>query len=272
MDFVDTMERILIYNICYILPGLYFIYIYLKDKFEPEPIGKILKAVGWGAIPAFILSFLFESIVPSWTLLISAPILEEACKGIYIYRMCNDPELEGPMDGLIYGASVGMGFEIVENILYSFSRGFDLQISVLRSISVGHILFSGLFGLTVGLAKMEGNRSWINFGYFGAVCLHLIWNGLATTQLVFYLILVSTFIFILKKLLDVAWKYELEAYIPPLKDIEKKARRFISQRGGASTAQLADELGMKPHRTALVMKNIGARLDRKHKKWHFVST
>jgi RsiW-degrading membrane proteinase PrsW (M82 family) len=267
LDFIDTMERILIYNICYILPGLYFIYIYLKDKFEPEPLGKILKAVGWGAIPAFILSFLFESILPSWTLLITAPILEEACKGFYVYRMFKDPELEGPMDGLVYGAAVGMGFEIVENILYNLFQGVDLPVSVLRSITAGHILFTGLFGLTVGMAKMEGNRSWMNLGYFGAVCLHLIWN--AAPNLVWYWIFVPTFIFILKKLLDVAWKYELDAYFPCLEEIEKKARKLISECGGASTQELADYLNIPPHRTILLMKNVGSKFDRKRKMWLF---
>ena len=133
-------------------------------------------------------------------------------------------------------------------------------------------MYTGLFGLMVGLAKIKGKNSLILYGYLGAVFLHLTWNGLATLNWVAFLVLLPIFIFILKKLLDVAWKYELEAYLSPLEDIEKRARGFIGQRGGASTAELSDELGIKPHRTALVMRNIGARLDRKHKKWHFVNT
>ena len=272
MDLLDTMSLILVLYICVIGRVLWFLYIYQRDVFEPEPLGKILKAVGWGAIPAVILSTLLGAFVFFWAGLLSAPIVEEACKGIYIYKMRKDPTLEGPMDGLVYGAAVAIGFEVVENILYSFSRASGLELSIIRSITVGHILYTGLFGLMVGLAKIKGNKALMLYGYIGAVLLHLTWNGLVSVHWVSFLILLPIFIFILKKLLDVAWKYELEAYISPLEDIEKRARRFISQRGGASTAELADELGIKPHRTALVMKNIGARLDRKRKKWRFVST
>jgi RsiW-degrading membrane proteinase PrsW (M82 family) len=265
------MSLILILYICVIGRVLWFLYIYQRDVFEPEPLAKVLKAIVWGAIPAVILSILLGSFVFFWAGLLNAPIVEEACKGIYVYRMRKDPELEGPMDGLVYGASVAIGFEVVENILYSFSKSFGLEVSIIRSITVGHILYTGLFGLMVGLAKIKGKNSLILYGYVGAVLLHLTWNGLATINWISFLILLPIFIFILKKLLDVAWKYELEAYISPLEDIKKRARMFIGQRGGTSTAELADELGIKPHRTVLVMKNIGARLDRKHKKWHFVS-
>ena len=40
-----------------IVSVLWFLYIYQKDVFEPEPLGKILKAVAWGAVPAVFLSY-----------------------------------------------------------------------------------------------------------------------------------------------------------------------------------------------------------------------
>ncbi|MCK4517212.1 PrsW family intramembrane metalloprotease [Candidatus Babeliales bacterium] len=251
----------------FIVGLLWFLYIYQKDVFEPEPLGKLLKAVAWGAIPAVILSLLLDSFFFFWVGLLSAPIVEEAAKGYYIYKIRKDPELEGPMDGLVYGAAVAIGFEIVENLLYSFSSEFSLEIAVLRSISVGHILFTGLFGLMVGLAKIKGNRLLIVYGYIGAVLMHLVWNSLISVHWVAYFILVPIFILTLKLIAGIAWKYELEAYISPLDEMEEKARRFITEREGASTATLAEELGIAPHRTALFMKTIGARFNQEQKKW-----
>jgi hypothetical protein len=244
--------------------------------FEPEPLCKILKAVGWGAIPAIVIALFINTlslrILPEiFVAVLTAPIVEEACKGIYIYKMRKEPELEGPMDGLVYGAAVAIGFEIVENILYSFSTEFGLELSAIRSIAVGHILFTGLFGLMVGLAKIKTNKSLILYGYAGAVLMHLTWNGLVSVHWVSYFVLVPVFIFILKKLSDVAWKYELDASISPREDIENKARRFVSEHGGASTADPADELGIEPHRTALFMKSAGAKFDRERKKWLLVA-
>jgi hypothetical protein len=171
------------------------------------------------------------------------------------------------MDGLVYGAAVGIGFEIVENLLYSFSSEFSLELAVVRSISVGHILFTGFFGLMVGLAKIKGKGLLIGYGYIGAVLMHFVWNLLTGENWISYFILVPIFILTLKKIADAAWKYELEAYLSPQDEMEEKARRFITEREGASTATLAEELGLAPHRTALFMKTIGARFDPGQKKW-----
>ena len=247
---------------------LWFLYIYQKDVFEPEPLGKILKAVGWGAIPAVLLSYIFEAYILFWIGIWSAPLVEEACKGIYIYRMRKDPKLEGPMDGLVYGAAVAIGFEIVENLLYAFSTEFGIELAAVRSIAVGHILFTGLFGLMVGVAKIKGKRRMIVYGYIGAVLMHFSWNILVSMFWASYFILVPVFILILKLLSDVAWKYELDVYISPREEMEYKARRFIIERDGASTVALADELGIDPHRTALFMKSIGGKFDRGNKRWY----
>jgi len=254
-----------------IVSVLWFLYIYQKDVFGPEPLGKILKAVGWGAIPAVLLSFLLESFLFFWAGLLSAPLVEEACKGIYVYRMRKDPQLEGPMDGLVYGAAVAIGFEIVENLLYSFSVEFGLELAAVRSIAVGHILFTGLFGLMVGVAKIKGKRRMIVYGYIGAVLMHFAWNSLVSVHWASYFILVPVFILILKLLADIAWKYELDVYISPREEMEYKARRFITERDGASTVALAAELGIDPHRTALFMKSIGGKFDRGKKKWYLAA-
>ncbi|MDO8728067.1 MAG: PrsW family intramembrane metalloprotease [Candidatus Methanoperedens sp.] len=257
---------VMIYLI-FIVGLLWFLYIYQKDVFEPEPSSKILKAVAWGAIPAVLISNLLESFDFLWVGLLTAPLIEEASKGYYIYRIRKDNELEGPMDGLVYGAAVGIGFEIVENLIYSFSSEFSLELAVVRSISVGHILFTGFFGLMVGLAKIKGKGLLIGYGYIGAVLMHLVWNFLTGENWVSYFILVPIFILTLKKIADAAWKYELKVYLSPQDEMEEKARRLITERDGASTATLAEELGIAPHRTALFMKTIGARFDQGQKKW-----
>ncbi len=250
---------------------LWFLYIYQKDVFEPEPLGKILKAVAWGAIPAVLFSFLLESYVFFWAGLLNAPLVEEACKGYYVYRMRKDPQFEGPMDGLVYGAAVAIGFEIVENLLYSFNTEFGLELAAVRSIAVGHILFTGLFGLMVGMAQIKGRRSMVAYGFIGAVLMHFAWNTLVSVHWVSYFILVPVFILILKLLADVAWNYELDVYVSPREEMEDRARRFITEHDGASTYALADELSIDPHRTALFMKSIGAKFDRGKKKWYLAA-
>jgi len=254
-----------------IVSMLWFLYIYQKDVFDPEPMGKILKAVAWGALPAVLLSYLLESYLLFWAGLFSAPLVEEACKGIYVFRLRKSQFLEGPMDGLVYGAAVAIGFEIVENLLYSFSTEFGIELAAVRSIAVGHILFTGLFGLMVGMAKIQGKKRLIAYGYISAVLMHFSWNTLVSVHWVSYFVLVPVFILILKLIADVAWRYELEAYLSPREELESRARQTIFERDGASTLTLADELQLDPHRTALFMKEIGARFDRGKKKWYLIA-
>ena len=250
-----------------IVSVLWFLYIYQKDVFEPEPLGKILRAVAWGAIPAVLFSYFLEAYIFFWAGIVSAPLIEEACKGIYVYRMRKDPLLEGPMDGLVYGAAVAIGFEIVENLLYSFSAEFGIELAAVRSIAVGHILFTGLFGLMVGVAKIRGKRRMLVYGYIGAVLMHFSWNMLVSVHWISYFILVPVFIIILKLLADIAWKYEVDAYISPRDEMEYRAWRFITDHNGASTLALAEELGIDPHRTALFMKSLGGTFNREQKRW-----
>ncbi|HDS44601.1 MAG TPA: PrsW family intramembrane metalloprotease [Methanomicrobia archaeon] len=254
-----------------IVSVLWFLYIYQKDVFEPEPLGQIVKAVAWGAVPAVILSIILERYVFFWAGMLSAPIVEEACKGIYLYWLRKDPVLEGPMDGLVYGAAVAIGFEIVENVLYSFSAEFGIELAAVRSIAVGHILFTGFFGLMVGVAKIKAQHRMIFFGYLGAVVMHFVWNLLVTAHWISYFILVPVFIIILKLVADVAWNYELDAYISPREEMVSRASRIISERNGASTLTLAEELGIDPHRTALFMKSMGAKFDRGKKRWYLAT-
>ena len=254
-----------------IVSMLWFLYIYQKDVFDPEPMGKILKAVVWGALPAVLLSYLLESYLFFWAGLFSAPLVEEACKGMYVFRLRKSQFLEGPMDGLVYGAAVAIGFEIVENLLYSFSTEFGIELAAVRSIAVGHILFTGLFGLMVGMAKIQGKKRLIAYGYISAVLMHFSWNTLVSVHWVSYFVLVPVFILILKLIADVAWRYELEAYLSPREELESRARQTIFERDGASTLTLADELQLDPHRTALFMKEIGARFDRGKKKWYLIA-
>ena len=62
-------------------------------------------------------------------------------------------------------------------------------------------------------------------------------------------------------------QYEFDVYITPREEMEYRAWHFISERDGASTLALAEELGIDPHRTALFMKSIGGKFYRAQKKW-----
>jgi RsiW-degrading membrane proteinase PrsW (M82 family) len=147
--------------------------IYRLDVFEPEPAAMIAIALLWGAFVAlsfaaivnslfltFLQHVLSSQAVQSWGAAIVAPIDEEFYKAagvVMIFLIARD-EIDGLMDGLVYGAMVGLGFQVMENIQYFIhaaaqSGGGQLGavvgtffVRVLIAGLYSHMLFTALFG------------------------------------------------------------------------------------------------------------------------------
>jgi len=139
---------------------LYAALIWWLDRHEKEPIPLLMVAFLWGAVPAIILAIPltlaaglpFEGLFGSreartiTELAVIGPIVEEAVKAIIlvILFLVSKREFDNTLDGIVYGALVGLGFACVENILYLSATG--LQLGVERMIQLW-FLRAGLFGL-----------------------------------------------------------------------------------------------------------------------------
>jgi RsiW-degrading membrane proteinase PrsW (M82 family) len=122
---------------------------------------------------------------------LSAPIAEELAKAagvVLIFWLLHD-EFDNMRDGFVYGALVGMGFNWFEAALY-VAQGYvtdgvapyELQLGVRYALFGlgGHAMFSGLFGLFLGLA-VQTQRRWLKViapvtGLVLAVAAHM-WNN-----------------------------------------------------------------------------------------------
>ena len=95
-------------------------------------------------------------------------------------------QIHGLLDGLIYGALVGVGFAFVEDIVYylsSLQAGALPLTFFLRGIMgpFAHPLFTSALGIGIGIA-VTTRRPAVRvlapiLGYVGAVLMHGIWNG-----------------------------------------------------------------------------------------------
>ncbi|BBH69525.1 hypothetical protein ACTI_62100 [Actinoplanes sp. OR16] len=97
--------------------------------------------------------------VSDWGAGLTAPINEEAGKGLALILLIGlAPKLvRSPFDGLIIGAYTGLGFQVVEDVLYAYNStagnfgadqaGSAWNIFLVRSLTglVGHVLFSAVF-------------------------------------------------------------------------------------------------------------------------------
>ena len=184
--------------------------VYRLDQFEPEPAALIVVALLWGGVVALsfaattnssFLTFL-QRVMPSgqvdsWGAAVVAPLDEEFYKGaglVMIYLMARD-EIDGLMDGLVYGAMIGLGFQVMENIQYFIHAAAQsgsgqigpvvgtFFVRVLIAGLYSHMLFTGLLGFGFAYFVTRRTASWARrAGVFGlfivlAWAAHFVWDS-----------------------------------------------------------------------------------------------
>jgi RsiW-degrading membrane proteinase PrsW (M82 family) len=141
------------------------LYIYLRDKYEKEPVLNLLKALLTGALivlPVVLIEAILGSVSASMTGLsraaynsfFVAAITEESFKYIaFILLIWNDRNFNEQFDGIVYSVFISLGFAAVENIIYVYKGGYD--VGVVRALTAvpAHALFGTVMGYHLGLAK-----------------------------------------------------------------------------------------------------------------------
>ena len=107
---------------------------------------------------------------------ISAGLLEEFFKWfILFFAVSQHVEFNDHYDGIIYGASVSLGFATVENILYLLAHGVEFAIGRALLPVSAHALFGVLMGYYLGKAKFNTSQlksKWILLSILIPVLLH----------------------------------------------------------------------------------------------------
>lgn len=132
---------------------------------------------------------------PAWSMF--APFTEEPMKnlGVVVVLLLAATRPRTALDGLVVGSFVGLGFEIVENVVQSVSNALasapdqwsslatDVIHEVLRSSWTGHIVITGIAGFGIGYAMTARHHSALQrWAVGGAMVLlalagHLLWNS-----------------------------------------------------------------------------------------------
>jgi len=195
------------------MPIVFMVWIRNTARYGREPWRNVIRAFLWGAVFSVIVAVIFSLILaatlgqvgPLNTFLIRrfhdpdvvfliigalivAPIVEEAAKGLGVHE--GRPEIQGLLDGLVYGAAAGLGFSATENLIYGVNTLLSpdggatasLAVIAIRSFSSSflHASSSATFGY--GLAKAWlTRRTWAFVPYYLlAVIMHSTFNLLTT--------------------------------------------------------------------------------------------
>lgn len=176
------------------------------DLYEREPRSLMVAAVLWGGTGAIVFSILAQmawgpvlaklagaEFAQAWGPAITAPPSEELYKvlGVVFLYLIARAEFDDLMDGFVFGALVGLGFTVVEDLGYFFEGDGSIGAIVagfyFRTIAggvYGHVLYSGLAGIGVAYFATRkgqlstGKRLAVAGGFLLlAVLAHFVWNS-----------------------------------------------------------------------------------------------
>ncbi len=164
-----------------LLPTLLYVgALYWADRYEKEPARLLATAFLWGAVPALCVAvgarlffrlpvdLLGPKAIEALRAGLLTPLIEEALKSAVVlfiawrYRL----EFDNVLDGVIYGAMVGLGFAMTGNVLsylgsfllYGFGGlgGTIFVDGVLYGLN--HALYSAVLGAGLGYARLAQRR------------------------------------------------------------------------------------------------------------------
>jgi RsiW-degrading membrane proteinase PrsW (M82 family) len=191
-----------------IAPGVALLsYFYLKDKYETEPVMMVLRTFILGALlvfPVMVIQYAVEHEglfkFPWVHSFLLSGFLEEFLKWfILFYTVYQHVEFNERYDGIVYGASVSLGFATVENIFYLFA--FGIHQAFLRALLPvsSHALFGVTMGYYLGKAKFstrKARKQWILLSLILPAVLHGVYDTILTISVHWFYLMIPFMFFL----------------------------------------------------------------------------
>jgi len=167
--------------------GVVMWYFITKDRF-PEPTHLLAKTFLWGVlitVPIILMELPLQFIVavlpldwlaPFLTAFLVAGFTEELFKLLILHCYCaRKPDFDEPMDAVVYGVVVSLGFACLENVLYVTGGGMTVAAARAVTAIPAHASFGALMGYyyslqhfgRAGRARFFSNVLWIPVFFHG---------------------------------------------------------------------------------------------------------
>ena len=167
------------------------------DAKRPEPprLRRLVAGVGMvSVIPAILLELVLQVYTKqsigspltyegaSFNSFVVAAGIEEACKIMVVYWVVwRHPEFDERMDGIVYAGRAGLGFALVENVMYLLNEqtlSGQITVWVLRALLAvpGHALWTGMIGYCAARRRFDRTGLGLVGGYLLAVSFHGLYD------------------------------------------------------------------------------------------------
>ncbi|BBH65588.1 hypothetical protein ACTI_22730 [Actinoplanes sp. OR16] len=189
----------------------FWLFVSELDFLEREPPSLRVLAFAWGGLVATTVSISGSSalenliaklgstrLAADWGAALAGPTVEEIAKtlGVVAIVLIARAQVNSVLDGVVYGALVGLGFQIVEDVVFAIGavalagQGDQIQPVVttflVRGFLAGvwsHTLFGALAGAGIGYLVVNPDRTrrhrigMAGLALFGAWASHVLWNS-----------------------------------------------------------------------------------------------
>ena len=198
-------------------------YFYLRDRYDREPLSTLAFAYVLGIYAMLAAqaaaTMVADLVSEEWLRLGGEParlfeafvlsgLIEETAKGVMLLAAVYKwREFDEPLDGLVYGVTIALGFATFENVLYLSSHGVAIAWKRALFAVPAHALFGGSMGYYAGRIKFAakgprtGRSIWLDrisclslpvlfHGLYNFALLHglnwFIWTAISVLSLGFW--------------------------------------------------------------------------------------
>ena len=194
-------------------PLLIVAYIIKADRF-PEPKGTCFLTFVAGTIIIVPAAILNDKLIPDASYAYLAGFTEETLKFLTIYfYVSRNTNFDEPMDAIVYGTLVSLGFATFENLQYVYySGGSPDAVAIIRAFTAIplHACCGIIMGYYFGLYMFK-NKDTLNLfkSLFFAIGFHAVYNYFATRNVFLMIVVLIILISFARKLHKILQKEQL---------------------------------------------------------------
>jgi len=171
-----------------------------SDKFR-EPTDLVIKTFFAGVIICFPAAELNYLLIPSYEYSYRAGFTEETLKFLVLYFYIRQKSaFNEPMDAIVYGVIVSLGFATFENISYVYSGNFEVDsfsLAIMRAVSAipMHATCGIIMGYFFGLYAFTHSKQFLIKSIIFPIGIHATYNFLTGYDFFFLYFLVAVMVY-----------------------------------------------------------------------------
>ena len=198
-------------------PLLIVAYIIKADRF-PEPKGTCFLTFVAGTIIIVPAAILNDKLIPNLSYAYLAGFTEETLKFLTIYfYVSRNTNFDEPMDAIVYGTLVSLGFATFENLQYVYySGGSPDAVAIIRAFTAIplHACCGIIMGYYFGLYMFK-NKDALNLfkSLFFAIGFHATYNYFATRNVFLMIVVLIILISFARKLHNIFKREQANIYL-----------------------------------------------------------